>query len=276
MVYPIYIMVTNFDGYWDHIPREVTYPISMIPGKGREPEKIIANTQTIFIKINEQTKKVEKAWKGFVNNFNIRSGKIYFNVNINKVITPIPAYSNYKIGWHIYESEIGPTPPDINDDIIDSKGINPPFFDKLKTTNDYTEFEDLTFLLLKLLGIHEIYKYESKYNAGKADGFFIFKTLAILYDCTLNSDFKEYKKQQIENFVAALNTGRIEYPGSEKTLSIHNKQVWIITRGSSRMIKQVDDVLIREIPIEKIVRIYRNRLENNINEIELENQLRDI
>jgi hypothetical protein len=42
------------------------------------------------------------------------------------------------------------------------------------------------------------------------------------------------------------------------------------------MIKKVDDVLIKEVPIDKIVQIYRNRLENDIDENTLENQLREI
>ncbi|MDP3103089.1 MAG: hypothetical protein Q8M95_00605 [Candidatus Methanoperedens sp.] len=277
MDYPIYIMVTDFEGYWDHTPNEVSYSVFMIPGKGKQPEKIIENTQTIFIKINRQTKKVEKAWKGFVNNFNSRDGKIYFKVNIDKDVTPIPLeYSKYKIGWHISESELEPRPVGVFPAFIGLMSIDPPFFDKLKTTNDWNEFEDLTFLLLKLLGIHDIYKYESKEQAGKADGFFIFKRLAVLYDCTLTRDFKERKKQQIENFVNKLNTGKLEYQGGEKTLSIHYKQVWIITRGSSQEIMTVNDIIVKEVSIDKIIQTYRNRLENNIDETALENKLRYI
>jgi hypothetical protein len=60
------------------------------------------------------------------------------------------------------------------------------------------------------------------------------------------------------------------------TFSKLDKYVWIITRGNSRVIKKVDDVVVKEVPDGKIVRIYRNRLENDIDEGTLENQLRAI
>lgn len=237
-------------------------------------DKIAERTKTIFIKRNNQTQKVEKAWSGFVDNIELDdSDVISFNVNIEKEIPIQPKYSNYVNGWYFEESEeLG----EGEEKVVDKMSIYPPFFDILKKTTSWQDFEKLAFQLLKLLGIHDIYPYASNEQSGKADGFFIFKRLAVLYDCTLECDFMERKKQQIENYVASLNTGRIEYRGRVRTFSQYNKQVWIITRGSSRMINFVDDVLIREIPIDKIVQIYQNRLDNNIDEIELENQLKDI
>lgn len=264
-------MVTEFENHWDRIPNDKTsYPMFMIPGEGKQPEKIIENTQTIFIKKNKQTKIVEEAWEGFVNNFTFKTGKIYFKVNINKKILPIPEYSNYENGWHIYESEMKPVEPEYPDQL----SIYPPFFDVLKTTGDWKEFEELTFLLLKLLGVHDIYPY--KEQSGTADGFFIFKKLAVLYDCTLRNDFEKIKEEQIDNYSAKLKSGTIKYQDCVKTFSNHDKQVWIITRGSSRTIRNVDGVLIKEVTVDKIIQIYQNRLKDNIDEKILENQLINI
>jgi hypothetical protein len=228
-------------------------------------DKITEKTQTIFIKRNNQTNIVERAWTGFVYNFKIEDPKIFFNVKIEKEIQIPHKYSNYENGWYIEESE---------EEVSAEMNIYPPFFNVLKTTANWQEFENLTFLLLKLLGVHKIYKYEQQ--RGTADGFFKFQNLFVLYDCTLKSDFEKFKDSQIDNFSAQLKTGTIRHQECVMNISNCHRQVWIITRGSSRMIKKVDDVLIKEVPIDKIVQIYRNRLENDIDENTLENQLREI
>lgn len=212
---------------------------------------------------------MEKAWKGFVDNFEDKGAKIYFKVNIEKEIQIPHEYISYQDGWYIDLEGGGP-----EEDGSDEMGIYPPFFEILKTTNNWQKFEDLTFLLLKLLGVHNIYKYEQQ--RGTADGFFKFQNLFVVYDCTLESDFEKFKGSQIDNFSAQLKTGTLSHQKRVMNISNCHRQVWIITRGSSRMIKKVDDVLIREVPIDKIVQIYRNRLENDIDENTLEIQLGEI
>ncbi|MEH2467480.1 hypothetical protein [Nostoc sp.] len=66
---------------------------------------------------------------------------------------------------------------------------------------DSAEFEDYVFMVPRLLGIHNLYQYDKKNQAGRADGFFIIGSLAVMYDCTLRKNFDEHKKEQIENYI---------------------------------------------------------------------------
>lgn len=263
----MYIMVTYYSNHWDHLVSDTYYTKNMFRN-GMRIDKIKEKTQTIFIKRNNQTNILERAWIGFVYNFKIEDSKIYFNVKIKNEIPIAQKYSNYRDGWYIEDSEF-------NDDVYDKMDIYPPFFNFLKTTTDWPEFENLTFLLLKLLGIHEIYRYEKQ--RGTADGFFKFKNSVVIYDCTLENDFEKAKETQINNFCDQLKHETIRHELCVMDINKCHKQVWIITRGPPRMInKRVGDILVKEVSVDKIIRIYRNRLVNNIDENALENQLRDI
>jgi cold shock CspA family protein len=83
------------------------------------------------------------------------------------------------------------------------------FLGNHKTLSDPAEFEDYTFMILRLLGIHSLYQYDKKNQAGRADGFFIIGSLAVMYDCTLRNTFEEHKKEQIENYVNKLKNSQI-------------------------------------------------------------------
>jgi phosphoglucomutase len=73
-----------------------------------------------------------------------------------------------------------------------------------------------------------------------------------------------------------LEFGSIKY--QENVIKFHNcqKQVWVITRGTSRIIKRVSGVIVKEVSVNKLIQIYKERLENNLHEDQLENKLRDI
>ncbi|MEH2320640.1 cold shock domain-containing protein [Nostoc sp.] len=75
--------------------------------------------------------------------------------------------------------------------------------------SDSAEFEDYVFMVLRLLGIHNLYQYDKKNQAGRADGFFIIGSLAVMYDCTLRTNFDEHKKEQIENYVNKLKNSQM-------------------------------------------------------------------
>ncbi|WP_228038268.1 hypothetical protein [Nostoc sp. LEGE 12450] len=64
-------------------------------------------------------------------------------------------------------------------------------------------------MVLRLLGIHNLYQYDKKNQAGRADGFFIIGSLAVMYDCTLRRNFDEHKKEQIENYVNKLKNSQM-------------------------------------------------------------------
>jgi len=127
------------------------------------------------------------------------------------------------------------------------------------------EFEDAVFCLLRLMGIHTVYQYPREAQAGQADGFFILENLAVMYDCTLRESFEEYKQEQIENYINKLsNKSQLTiYPRrgdggqGEKKLQIQNKsrQVWIITRGTTRELLDCDGIKVKEIAIRDLIDI---------------------
>ena len=156
--------------------------------------------------------------------------------------------------------------------------LYPPFFDKLLSTHDWKEFEQYTCYLLKLLGIQAAYAFLGERQAGRADGFFRFGNLAVLYDCTLdNRDIEGNKKEQIINYCNRLKQGSIELSG-ETTAEFHHhhKQVWVITRGVSRRIKLINDIVVKEVSVQDIVKLYQERLRNTVSDEELETRLRNL
>ncbi len=135
--------------------------------------------------------------------------------------------------------------------------------------SDSAEFEDYVFMLLRLLGIHNLYQYDKKNQAGRADGFFIIGSLAVMYDCTLRKNFDEHKREQIENYVNKLKNSQMTIDvrltdggGRKKTLYIQgkNRQVWIITQENTRELYDVDGIRIKEISVQDLVQIFNKRL----------------
>lgn len=166
----------------------------------------------------------------------------------------------------------------VTNQIHTSSVLHPLFFDQLLSTHNGREFEQYTYYLLKLLGIQTVYKFLDERQAGKADGFLKFRNLAVIYDCTLdNQDIDSKKKDQLINYCNRLKQGSIELAG-ETTEEFHNhqKQVWVITRGTSRRIKLVNDIAIKEVSIQDIMQVYRERLEKALSDEELEIKLRNI
>jgi len=124
------------------------------------------------------------------------------------------------------------------------------------------------------LGIHQIHKYEKQ--RGTPDGFFRFGNLAVIYDTTLEGTFEKSKETQINNFCSQLKTGTLTSLNRTIDISRCNKQIWIITRGTPRTIKRIDDIIVKEVPVSEIVKVYSERIEQPMDETELENKLRNI
>lgn len=141
------------------------------------------------------------------------------------------------------------------------------------------EFEKLTFLVLRLLGVHSLYQYDSKQQAGRADGFFICDRLAVMYDCTLRGNFEEIKKDQIENYVNKMRQSSItiDVKTGEKTslpqkhdIQSKIRQVWIITKGISRDLYETEGLVVREIAIDDLSSLLEIKLNaNNFKESDL-------
>jgi hypothetical protein len=100
----------------------------------------------------------------------------------------------------------------------------------------------------------------------------------VLYDCTLdNRDIEGNKKEQIINYCNRLKQGSIELSG-ETTAEFHDhhKQVWVITRGVSRRIKLINDIVVKEVSVQDIMKLYQERLRGTVSDEQLEIRLRNI
>jgi len=271
----IYIMVTNWENHWDNLRDNSTYfTVGMLKGNMNE-SKFKDNTKTIFIKRNKETRSMENTWIGKVSKINEetrRDGKkcIYFIAVIENKIPCPNKYSNYSEGWYVDEEE--------TDEGIPKECIfDPSFFSELKITADWRKFEEYTYYLIRCLGIHSSHRFGFKKQKGKADGFFKFRNFAVLYDCTLDSRYEESKKTQIENFCDQMKKGIIEYNRKRINISNCNKNVWIITRTrNTRLIKEIDEIDVKEVSIGKIIELYRKRIKEDIDENVFEKELRSV
>lgn len=149
----------------------------------------------------------------------------------------------------------------------------PPVLNEIITTNDWKIFEGNTYVLLKLIGLQNAYKFSSNNQAGQADGFFRFNNLAVMYDSTIQPNgILERKKDQLINYCNRLQSGRVELPGNVvEEFQNANKQVWIITKGESKFLKFVNGVAVKIIGVKALLDIYEQRLKSpiSINELEM-------
>lgn len=160
------------------------------------------------------------------------------------------------------------------------------YINSLVLTNNTNEFEDSVFLILRLIGINALYQYDKKNQAGKADGFFIIANLAVMYDCTLRSSFQEHKKDQIENYVNKMEGSQLSFDlrlsegkSRQKNLKIDgkSKQVWIITKNSSREITDYGNIKVKEVSVHNLVLLLKFKLgSDTIEEYDLANRLSTI
>lgn len=153
--------------------------------------------------------------------------------------------------------------------------LSPVFFSTLLKTNNWKDFERYTYHLLKLLGVSTIYNFLDERQAGKADGFFKIGNLAVIYDCTLNrNNIENDKGEQLNNYYNCLNQGRINIAeGTTEEFYNYRKQVWIITRGKTQLIKLVNSIEIKEVAVQDIMQIYQDRLRKNLSNKSLEIKL---
>jgi hypothetical protein len=267
-------MITHWDKRWDDLPDQETFYTKRLIDK-QVLNNLVENASTLFIKIkilSDETKVPERAWVGYVYDFRDEKDKVRFKVSIEREISlaEVPhEYFSLKEGWYMIDWSLRRIfSPD--------HYLYPPFFYSLLTTKDWQEFEKYVFMLLKLIGIHNIHRYVKQ--KGQPDGFFVFgKHLAVIYDCTLEKDFEKEKSQQIHNYVNQLRAGVLK-PGREKEYDIkdYNKQVWIITRGTTRLIKKIYDIQVKEVSINKLIEIYGKRIEEDLDEEDLEIMLTHI
>lgn len=168
-----------------------------------------------------------------------------------------------------YPAEFIPTPitcDELKNQIIEQ-------FKQIVNTTNSSEFEDLVFLLLRTLGIHSLYQYDKRNQAGRADGFFIIGNLAVMYDCTLRAAFEEYKKDQIENYINKLEQAHLTFDirasdgaKRKKTLRIDgkSKQVWIITTDQTREISDYGNIKVKEVSVNHLIWLLQYKLNRDV------------
>jgi hypothetical protein len=296
----VYVMVSDWSDHWDNI-EENTYYTKRLIKFDLQSHQLVENASTLFIKVEEGTYKIIGAWFGYVSNFkqgvdNKGREIISFDVQIEnkldlkealRVIEGIDAIpqpkSNPKPGWYLL-SQTKFQKPQIKSSIIipEEFALYLPFFYNLIKTKDHFEFEDLVFQLLKLIGINNICKIDKKEQAGREDGFFVFGDLAVIYDCTLKTNFN--KEEQINNYCRRLDDEeKLSCKSKGKPFNIRNKrkQVWIITRNKTQKINEYSCesgkiILIKEISIYDLIEIYIKRIKENLFEDEFEKILENL
>ena len=126
-------------------------------------------------------------------------------------------------------------------------------------------FEDYTNIILKML-VTEIYPIPQQNQAGMFDGLFKIKNLEVIYDCTLSSNYEDYKREQIHNYAAKLEQTSLTVNGKEISLSKNSdKQIWIITKGSTKKIKEINDIRVKEVDIHSLINEIEKKFINNLN-----------
>jgi len=83
--------------------------------------------------------------------------------------------------------------------------------------------------------------------------------------------------QQINNYCNQLSEGSVVFGDIIIKLNPDNdKFVWIITRGETGYIKTMNNVIVKEVNILSLVKLYNLRLNQGMHQNELENYLRNI
>lgn len=273
-------MVTNWDLHWDRLgakwKHSTLFTLPIIKDSLANAAWP-AEAATLFIKKTKENS-YEKAWIGKTKNFrkDSNNGKpaIRFEVaDLVEIDCPVE-YRNFTNGWHLNKSSL---PGNIFEvvPIIDD-GLAPGFFKQMVSCS-WELFEHHCFHLLRVIGIHDIHALPREAQQGKADGFFRFHSLTVIYDATLETNFEVVKEQQIENYINQLKKEKIHFNKHSYTIKDTQKQVWIITRGNSvRLLKTEDHVKVKEIPFTKLIEVYDKRIKAEISSDELWDLLKDL
>ncbi|ELS30663.1 MULTISPECIES: hypothetical protein [Pseudanabaena] len=158
--------------------------------------------------------------------------------------------------------------------LVKDKIIN--LLDRIEIVSNPLEFEDLVFTLLRLIGINKIYKYNRNTSSGTADGVFKSGNLSVIYDCTLRNPYRPHKDQQIFNYkkqlrsASSITINETRSSGKDFTKTFINpekREVWIITRGETRIIEEpdkTDNICVREVSIESLIDVFSRKLDAQI------------
>jgi len=150
-----YLMVTSFDYHWDKITDNRTYYTLRMIKWDIEKKPPLEGADTIFIKIDSETKKFERCWKGKVSRLDrVEADKtrIYFDVQIEKTIECPPQFINRHEGW--YDISLLRFPiKDQNERILTSEDIKKLTIPQLIRTLSIGTWALLVFIIISSVGI---------------------------------------------------------------------------------------------------------------------------
>lgn len=131
--------------------------------------------------------------------------------------------------------------------------------------NDPFVFEDYAHTVLKML-VPEVYTSPRDKQAGLFDGLFKYKNLEVIYDCTLSKNFKEYKENQIANYINQIQQQSITINKERIGLSSNStKQIWVITKDKTELFQThrgTTDIRIKEVSIFSLIDLLNKKLAN--------------
>ena len=113
-------------------------------------------------------------------------------------------------------------------------------------------------MAFRFLGIHNLYTFETRNQQGRSDGLFKLAHLVVIYDATLNTQFRSSKKEQINNYCSQLNRDFLEYEGGKIPVTGSDKQVWIITKGQTQTMDMIGDITVKEVSVKDLVNINKS------------------
>lgn len=295
-----YIIVTVHSSYFNVTGRtkEIPYPKRFIRPVVLEniDKKTILNSKCIFA--YKEGKLIKKLYIGIIENVtNQDADNIYCNILINDEIESDEKFNKYN-GWSILpEKDFIFTIKNKHDTVNvnesqenfpqETKNIQeltipneinllPTFFEEITKTTDFNRFEELTYLLLKLIGLNDLIKINPRDAAGKADGFFRIGNFAVIYDATLKENYLDFKKMQIKSYIERLKDEIFTDVDEEFEFPNFKKAVWIITKGENKVIRNASGIKIKEVSIKSLITVYSNRLKYNWSEEKLEENLLNI
>ncbi|ULJ60587.1 hypothetical protein [Wielerella bovis] len=122
-------------------------------------------------------------------------------------------------------------------------------------------FEDYAHTILKML-VPEVYTSPRDKQAG----LFKYKNLEVIYDCTLSKNFKEYKENQIANYINQIQQQSITINKERIGLSGNStKQIWVITKDKTELFQThrgTTDIRIKEVSIFSLIDLLNKKLAN--------------
>jgi hypothetical protein len=138
---------------------------------------------------------------------------------------------------------------------------SPAFFSMMMQTADPAEFERYCFLLLRLLGIHDIHR-PANHAGPDAYGFFKFSTLSVVYSTTLVPGIVQENRMVTDHYLNLLKKEKIQFNTTSYTLKDSQKQVWILCRSASEQLLRTEDgIKLKLVSVEQLISLYQKRMQ---------------